>query len=36
MIQDKGVEDYNINQCLDMKSPKLNTTEALLNAERNF
>ena len=29
-------EDYNINQLGDMISPKLDTTEALLNAKRNF
>ena len=29
-------EDYNINQLGDMISPKLDTTEALLNAKKNF
>ena len=29
-------ENYNINQLGDMISPKLDTTEALLNAKRNF
>ena len=29
-------EDYNINQLGDMVSPKLDSTEALLNAKRNF
>ena len=29
-------EDYNINQLGDMKSPKLDTTEALVNGRANF
>ena len=29
-------EDYNINQLGDMKSPKLDTTEALVNGRTNF
>lgn len=29
-------EDYNINQLGDMKSPKLDTTEALINGRANF
>ena len=29
-------EDYNINQLGDMKSPKLETTEALVRGRKNF